>query len=67
MLVAVGVQPQTELAQAVGIALGERQAIRVTRAMETNVPGIFAAGDCVEAWHRLLQAPTYPASGHHGP
>ncbi len=59
VLVAVSVQPQTELAQAAGIALGERQAIRVTRAMETNVPGIFAAGDCVETWHRLLQAPTY--------
>jgi len=59
VLVAVSVQPQTELAQAAGIATGERQAIRVTRAMETNVPDIFAAGDCVETWHRLLKAPTY--------
>jgi NADPH-dependent 2,4-dienoyl-CoA reductase/sulfur reductase-like enzyme len=59
VLVAVSVQPQTELAQRAGIATGECQAIRVTRGMETNVPGIFAAGDCVETWHRLLQAPTY--------
>ena len=59
VLVAVSVQPQTGLAQAAGIALGERQAIRVSRAMQTNVPDIFAAGDCVETWHRLLQAPTY--------
>lgn len=59
VLVAVSVEPQTGLAQAAGIATGERQAIRVTRAMETNVPDIFAAGDCVETWHRLLQAPTY--------
>lgn len=59
VLVAVSVQPQTGLAQAAGIALGERQAIRVTRAMQTNVPDIYAAGDCVETWHRLLQASTY--------
>jgi len=59
VLVAVSVQPQTEVAQAAGIATGERQAIRVTRAMETNVPDIYAAGDCVETWHHLLKAPTY--------
>jgi NADPH-dependent 2,4-dienoyl-CoA reductase/sulfur reductase-like enzyme len=59
VLVAVSVQPQTEMAQAAGIATGERQAIRVTRSMGTNIPDIFAAGDCVETWHRLLQAPTY--------
>ncbi len=59
VLVAVSVQPQTELAQSAGVATGERQAIRVTRAMKTNVPDIFAAGDCVETWHRLLKAPTY--------
>src|SRR5258708_34371775 len=27
--------------------------------METAVPDIYAAGDCVETWHRLLNAPTY--------
>jgi len=59
VLVAVSVRPQTELAEAAGIATGERQAIRVTRTMETNVSDIYAAGDCVETWHRLLKAPTY--------
>lgn len=59
VLVAVSVQPQTEVAQAAGIVTGERHAIRVTRAMETSVPDIYAAGDCVETWHRLLNAPTY--------
>jgi len=59
VLVAVSVRPQTELAEAAGIATGERQAIRVTRAMKTNVPDIYAAGDCFETWHRLLVAPTY--------
>jgi len=59
VLVAVSVQPQTEVAHSAGVVTGERQAIRVTRAMETNVPDIYAAGDCVETWHRLLCAPTY--------
>jgi NADPH-dependent 2,4-dienoyl-CoA reductase/sulfur reductase-like enzyme len=27
--------------------------------METDVAGIFAAGDCAETWHRLLQRHTY--------
>jgi NADPH-dependent 2,4-dienoyl-CoA reductase/sulfur reductase-like enzyme len=27
--------------------------------METNIPDVFAAGDCVETWHRLLAANTY--------
>jgi NADPH-dependent 2,4-dienoyl-CoA reductase/sulfur reductase-like enzyme len=38
---------------------GIRDAICVNRAMETNVPDIYAAGDCVETWHRLLRKYTY--------
>ena len=59
VLVSVGVEPQTEVAKNVGITLGLRKAICVTRAMETNMPDIYAAGDCVETWHYLLNQPTY--------
>lgn len=59
VLVAVGVQPSTAVAQSAGLASGEYGAIRVTRTMETNVQNIYAAGDCVETWHRLLHHPTY--------
>ncbi len=59
VLVAVGVQPDTVIAQTAGVHLGERGAIAVTRQMETNVETIYAAGDCVETWHRLLERPTY--------
>jgi NADPH-dependent 2,4-dienoyl-CoA reductase/sulfur reductase-like enzyme len=59
VLVGVGVQPSTDLAHSAGVALGEHHAIRVTRRMETNVADIYAAGDCVETWHRLLGLPTY--------
>jgi NADPH-dependent 2,4-dienoyl-CoA reductase/sulfur reductase-like enzyme len=27
--------------------------------METNVPDVYAAGDCTETWHRVLSAPSY--------
>jgi NADPH-dependent 2,4-dienoyl-CoA reductase/sulfur reductase-like enzyme len=59
VLVAVGVEPRSDLAPAAGIEVGERGAIRVTRRMETNLPAIYAAGDCVETWHHLLGRPTY--------
>ena len=59
VLVAVGAVPATDLAQTAGVALGRNGAIQVTQRMETNVPQIYAAGDCVETWHRLLQRPVY--------
>jgi NADPH-dependent 2,4-dienoyl-CoA reductase/sulfur reductase-like enzyme len=59
VLVAVGVEPRTELAQAIGVERGIQGAVRVSRAMETSVPDMLAAGDCVETWHRLLGQPTY--------
>jgi NADPH-dependent 2,4-dienoyl-CoA reductase/sulfur reductase-like enzyme len=59
VLVAVGVRPSTQLAEAAGAELGARNAIRVTRQMRTNVPDMFAAGDCTETWHRSLRKPVY--------
>jgi NADPH-dependent 2,4-dienoyl-CoA reductase/sulfur reductase-like enzyme len=47
------------MAASAGAALGQNGAILVNRRMETSVPGIFAAGDCVETWRRLLQKPLY--------
>ena len=54
VLVATGVRPDAGLAASAGVETGRRGAIRVNRAMETNVPGVYAAGDCVETYHRLL-------------
>ncbi len=58
-IVAAGVKPASELASAARIETGARGAIRVNRRMETDVPGIYAAGDCVETWHCLLGTYTY--------
>jgi NADPH-dependent 2,4-dienoyl-CoA reductase/sulfur reductase-like enzyme len=59
VLVAAGVRPNSALAAAAGAATGVRGAIRVDRDMATNLPDVYAAGDCVETWHRVLGRPTY--------
>ncbi len=59
VLVSVGVQPATSLAQTAGVALGVEGAIQVNRQMETNIPDIYAAGDCAETWHHLLNQTVY--------
>ena len=54
VLVVVGVRPDTTLAADAGAALGVRGAIAVDRSMRTNLPDVYAAGDCVVTYHRLL-------------
>lgn len=54
VLVFAGVRPDVELAAAAGARLGVRGAIEVDREMRTNLPDVFAAGDCVVTHHRLL-------------
>ena len=63
VLFAVGVHPNGELARSAGIKTGERGAICVDRQMRTNIKSIFAAGDCVETWHRILRRNTYMPLG----
>jgi NADPH-dependent 2,4-dienoyl-CoA reductase/sulfur reductase-like enzyme len=54
VLVVTGVRPDSELAAAAGATLGIRGAIQVDRAMQTGLPEVLAAGDCVITHHRLL-------------
>jgi len=63
VLVATGARPETDLARRAGVSTGIHGAIEVTPAMETNVPDIYAAGDCVETRHRLLKGPAYMPLG----
>ena len=54
VLVVVGVRPETALAAEAGATLGVKGAIAVDPGMRTNLPDVFAAGDCVITHHRLL-------------
>ena len=59
VLVGVGVRPNSELGADAGITTGVKNALCVNRRMETNLADVYAAGDCVETWHRLLNRYTY--------
>jgi NADPH-dependent 2,4-dienoyl-CoA reductase/sulfur reductase-like enzyme len=59
VLVAAGSRPSVELARAAGVKIGNYGAIEISKEMRTNLPDVFAAGDCVETWHRFLEKYTY--------
>jgi len=59
VLVATGVRTDARLALTAGVETGRWGAIRVNQAMETNVPHVYAAGDCAETYHRLLERHVY--------
>lgn len=48
VIMAVGVIPETHLAENAGLKLGIRKAIVVNEHMETSVPDIYAVGDAVQ-------------------
>jgi NADPH-dependent 2,4-dienoyl-CoA reductase/sulfur reductase-like enzyme len=54
VLVVAGVRPDAGLAAAAGALLGASGAIAVDRQMRSSLPGVYAAGDCVVTYHRLL-------------
>ncbi|PEH73320.1 FAD-dependent oxidoreductase [Edwardsiella tarda] len=49
VIMAIGVRPESRLAQAAGLALGASGGIRVDSGMRTSEPDIYAVGDAVEA------------------
>ena len=63
VVVAIGIRPNTALAQDSGIALGTTGAIAVNAKMETNAEGIFAAGDCCETVDRITGKPIWMPLG----
>jgi len=48
VVLAIGVRPDTALAKAAGLEIGELGGIRTDEQMRTSEPDIFAAGDAVE-------------------
>jgi len=48
VILAIGVRPETALAKAAGLEIGQRGGIRVDEHMRTSDPDIFAVGDAVE-------------------
>ncbi len=59
VVLAAGFRPNVELAAEAGIELGRTGAIRVSERMETNLTGVYAAGDCAETVHLVTGRPVY--------
>jgi NADPH-dependent 2,4-dienoyl-CoA reductase/sulfur reductase-like enzyme len=59
VVLAAGFQPNVEIAAAAGIEIGRTGAIRTDDRMETNLRGVFAAGDCAEVTHLVTGRPTW--------
>lgn len=55
LFVAMGVATSTDLARKLGVQM-EQKYIRVNEHMETNVPGLFAAGDCTGGMLQIAKA-----------
>lgn len=48
VVVATGVRPITELAQQLGLEIGSCRGIKTNEKMMTNLPDVYAVGDCAE-------------------
>jgi NADPH-dependent 2,4-dienoyl-CoA reductase/sulfur reductase-like enzyme len=53
VIIAVGMKPNTTLAHDMGVRIGKTGAIEVLPTMQTNLPDVYACGDCVETMHRI--------------
>jgi thioredoxin reductase (NADPH) len=63
VFVEIGGLPLCELAQQIGVKLSEDERINVTTAMETNVPGVYGAGDVTSGSNKFNQIITAAAEG----
>ena len=58
VVLAIGVRPETSLAEQAGLEIGKTGAIKVNGQYLTTDPDIYAVGDAIEVHHRLLHKPT---------
>ncbi len=65
VLLGLGVRPNTALAAAAGLTIGESRAIEVDDHMRTSAEGVWSAGDCAEKLHRVSGRPVAIALGTH--
>ncbi len=59
VVLSLGVRPNSALAKEAGIATGETGAIQVSDRMQTDSDGIWAAGNCAEAFHLVSRRPFF--------
>lgn len=57
VVLAIGVEPDTDLARTAGLELGQKGSIVVNEQMQTSVPHIYAVGDAVQVRHFVTGRP----------
>jgi NADPH-dependent 2,4-dienoyl-CoA reductase/sulfur reductase-like enzyme len=63
VILATGVRPNTKLAKEAGIILGKYGGIVVNKKMKTNIPDIYACGDCIETYSTVSGKTNYKPLG----
>jgi len=59
VLIAMGVHPNSDIAADAGLELSVGNSIAVNKKLETSRSGIYAAGDCADAYHVVTRAKTW--------
>lgn len=57
VIMAVGVAPETELAEKAGLEIGQSRGIKVNHNYQTTDPDIYAVGDAIESFNSLTHKP----------
>ena len=65
VVIGLGVRPNVDLARAAGIGVGEAGGVIVDDHLRTGTPHVWAAGDCVESYHRITGRAVVVALGTH--
>jgi len=63
VVVCAGVRPASTIAAKAGASTGPGGALLVDDRMRTSLPGVWAAGDCVAPYHRVLGRPAFVPLG----
>ena len=63
VVMGLGVRPNSQLAEEAGISIGETGGIKVNEKLETETAGVWAAGNCAEAFHLVSRRPVVFALG----
>ena len=65
VVLGLGVKPNVALLRGTAVAIGPGGGIAVDQRMRTSVAGVWAAGDCVDSFHRVTRRPVVAALGTH--
>ncbi len=63
VIVATGARPESKLAEEAGAKMGAFDAIRVDKHLKTNLPDVWAAGDCTESTNLITGEPGWEPLG----